>query len=168
MAKKIIPIRPNLDNSPLKDIEKDALSYYVLFGAAKEQIFARFLHPEMQMSKVALKRATEMFFADKDVIKYIEDYQNTIDKFLNFEAKPKNEEDKQKRQLSAIENAKDYIIGLLQDIKDSNDPETVLKLADKLNMLDLEEIYEQPRRYLPESCNDCRYKQWIEANCKEE
>ena len=85
MAKKIIPIRPNLDNSPLKDIEKDALSYYVLFGVAKEQIFARFLHPEMQMSKVALKRATEMFFADKDVIKYIEDYQNTIDKFLDFE-----------------------------------------------------------------------------------
>ena len=168
MAKKIIPIRPNLDNSPLKDIEKDALSYYVLFGVAKEQIFARFLHPEMQMSKVALKRATEMFFADKDVIKYIEDYQNTIDKFLDFDSKPKNDEDKQKRQLSAIENAKDYIIGLLQDIKDSKDPETVLKLADKLNMLDLEEIYEQPRRYLHESCNDCRYKQWIEANCKEE
>ena len=84
MAKKIIPIRPNLDNSPLKDIEKDALSYYVLFGVAKEQIFARFLHPEMHISYLSFNRSSDIFFAVKDVIKYIEDYQITIDKFLDF------------------------------------------------------------------------------------
>ena len=170
MAKKrTIPTRPLPDESGLKEIEKDALSYYVVFGAQKEFIYAKFLHPELQLSKTALKRATEMFFDDKDVIEYIKAYTDTIERFLNRQhsVSKMDEEDKQRIQLSAIDNAKDYILELLQDIQNSKDPETVLKLADKLNMLNLEEIYEQPRRYLPESCDDCRYKKWIEENCKE-
>lgn len=153
----------------MKEIEKDALSYYVVFAASKEFVYAKFLHPELQLSKTALKKATEMYFDDKEVIEYIKSYTETIERFLNSQSavSKMNEEDKQRAQLSAIDNAKDYILELLRDIQNSKDPETVLKLADKLNMLNLEEIYEQPRRYLPESCNDCRYKQWIEENCKE-
>ena len=84
MAKKrTIPTRPLPDESGLKEIEKDALSYYVVFGAQKEFIYAKFLHPELQLSKTALKRATEMFFDDKDVIEYIKAYTETIERFLN-------------------------------------------------------------------------------------
>lgn len=167
--KRTIPTRPFPDESGLKEIEKDALSYYVVFGASKEFVYAKFLHPELQLSKTALKKATEMYFDDKEVIEYIKSYTETIERFLNSQSavSKMNEEDKQRAQLSAIDNAKDYILELLQDIQNSKDPETVLKLADKLNMLNLEEIYEQPRRYLPESCDDCRYKKWIEENCKE-
>lgn len=169
MGKRILPKRPQGDNTSLSEIEKDALSYYVLFEPPKEFVFARFLHPEMQMSKTALKRATEMFFDDKDSKEYIEEYRRTIENFLNFssESKEMDDEEKHKVQMNAINKAKEFIIKELQDIENNKDPETVLKLADKLNMLNLEEVYEQPRRYLPESCNDCRYKQWIEENCVE-
>ena len=70
----------------MKEIEKDALSYYVVFGASKEFVYAKFLHPELQLSKTALKKATEMYFDDKEVIEYIKSYTETIERFLNSQS----------------------------------------------------------------------------------
>ena len=61
------------------------------------------------MSKTALKMATEMYFDDKEVSEYIKSYTETIERFLNSQSavSKMNEEDKQRAQLSAIDNAKD-------------------------------------------------------------
>jgi hypothetical protein len=46
--------------------------------------------------------------------------------------------------------------------------ELAIKLLDKSGVFDTdEEVMEQPRRYLPETCSQCRYKKWIEENCEE-
>jgi len=36
-----------------------------------------------------------------------------------------------------------------------------------LTEIEVGEVVELPRRYLPTTCSDCRYRQWIESNCEE-
>lgn len=167
--KAFVPTRPAGDFT-LSEAEKDALTWYVLSGCSKLDAFGTFVHPELKVSKVALNGATQQFFSNKEVIDYIEAYREML-----TNNKPKVEkvsiasaEDRKRLKEEALQKLMDYVIEQSLNIDTVEDKESIVKLADKLGLLgDEEEVDETPRRYLPETCGNCRYKKFIEENCEE-
>lgn len=171
MPKSIIPIRPDNFRSPLSQDEQNALSWYVLSGCTKKDAFFAFCRPDMMASKAkaAVEDYVKQFYARKEVKDYIEAYQATLDAVLHPSAKKEKvtgtmEERKAKARTKAME----FAMSLADHIEDAEDPETVLKLMDKVGLLDGdEEVEEQPRRYLPVTCSECAYRKFVEENCEE-
>ena len=55
----------------------------------------------------------------------------------------------------AMTRATEFAMSLAENIDQADDPEYVLKLMDKVGLLDGDEqVEEQPRRYLPVTCSD--------------
>lgn len=108
------------------------------------------------------------FFASKDAKAYLEAYQKTLDEFLH--AKPAKSEPKgslEERKAKAKTKLVEFAMSLADNIDQATDPEFVLKVADKAGLLDGdEEVEEQPRRYIPVSCNECAYRKFVEENCE--
>ena len=120
-------------------------------------------------AKAALDEYVKQFYARKEVKDYLDAYQKTLDEFLHPAAKKTEpvgslEERKAKSKSKALE----FAMSLLDNIESAEDPEFVLKMADKVGILDSdEEVEEQPRRYLPVTCNECAYRKFVEENCEE-
>ena len=169
--KSLIPIRPDNFRSPLSQDEQNALSWYVLSGCARKDALLIFSRPDMMASKAkaAVEDYVKQFYARKEVKDYIEAYQATLDAFLHPVAKKEKpvgslEERKAKAKSKALE----FAMSLVDNIEQAEDPEFVLKMADKVGILDGdEEVEEQPRRYLPVTCNECAYRKFVEENCEE-
>lgn len=173
MPKSLIPIRPEDFRSPLSQDEQNALSWYILSGCSRKDALLIFSRPDMMASKAkaAVEDYVKQFYARKEVKEYIEAYQATLDAVLHPVAKKTEpvgslEERKAKARTKAME----FAMSLADHIEDAEDPETVLKLMDKVGLLDgEEEVEEQPRRYIPQSCLDgCRYRMFVEENCEDE
>lgn len=164
----LIPMRPKGLKFNLLQEEMDGLTYYILSGCPREVAFLKFVRPDFVGSKAqaAIKAAVTQFFAVKEVKDYIEAYKATIDELLNPKPGPRTpsgniEERKAKAKTKLVEFAMD----LANNIDKAEDPEFVLKVADKAGLLDMgEEVEEVPRRYLPEICSRCRYRQFCEDN----
>jgi len=151
--------------------EMDCLSYYVLSGCPREVAFLKFARPDFIGSKAqtAVKAATSQFFASKTAKDYMEAYKKTIDEILNppqvKEAPRGNIEERKARAKTKLV---EFAMSLANNIDDADDPEAVLKIADKIGLLDQEEqVAEQPRRYLPESCSTCAYRAFCEQECED-
>ena len=149
----------------------DGLSYYVLSGCQREVAFLKFIRPDFIGSKAAaaVKAAVTQFFSNKEVKEYIEAYKKAIEELLNpapvRAEKPvgNTEERKARAKTKLVE----FAMSLADHIEDADDPEAVLKIADKMGLLDQDEAAEElPRRYLPISCNECEYRKFIEENCE--
>lgn len=167
MPKAIIPIRPDNFRSPLSQDEQNALSWYLLSGCPRKDALLIFSRPDMMASKAkaAVEDYVKQFYARKEVKEYIEAYQATLDAVLHPVAKKTEpvgslEERKAKAKSKALE----FAMSLVDNIEQAEDPEFVLKMADKVGILDGdEEVEEQPRRYLPTSClSECRYRAFCE------
>ena len=147
----------------------DGLSYYVLSGCTREAAFLKFMRPDFIGSKAptVVKNTVAQFFAMKDVKSYLEAYKQTIEELLN--PRPSKSEpvgNIEERKARAKTKLVEFAMHLADHIDEADDPETVLKLADKVGLLDQEEqAEEQPRRYLPVSCTDCAYRKFVEENC---
>lgn len=171
MGKPLIPLRPDNAITQLSQPEQAALSWYVLSGCTKKEAFITFCRPDMldSKAKAAVEDYVKQFYARKEVKDYIEAYQATLDAVLHPAAKKADvsgtmEERKAKARTKAME----FAMSLADHIEDAEDPETVLKLMDKVGLLDgNEEVEEQPRRYLPVTCNECAYRKFVEENCEE-
>jgi len=173
MPKALIPIRPDNFRSPLSQDEQSALSWYILSGCPRKDALLIFSRPDMMASKAkaAVEDYVKQFYARKEVKEYIEAYQATLDAFLHPVAKKETpvgslEERKAKAKSKALE----FAMSLVDNIEQAEDPEFVLKMADKVGILDGDEqVEEQPRRYIPQSCLDgCRYRMFVEENCEDE
>lgn len=171
-----IPLRPD-DKSACKGLdenERNTLTYYVLFGCSKEAAFE--LHNAKRLvsaSKIAITRQAEQFFKSPQVKAYIEAYKDTLERFLAGESKPaevvdteQNASDRnKKRKLAAAQKIIDYVINEANGIAAMEDPESFVKLADKVGLFDsFEQAVEAPRRYLPETCNSCRFYQFCTSD----
>ena len=172
MPKAIIPIRPADFRSPLSQDEQNALSWYVLSGCARKDALLIFARPDMVASKAkaAVEDYVKQFYARKEVKEYIEAYQATLDAVLHPVAKvEKPVGSLEERKAKARTKAMEFAMSLADHIEDAEDPETVLKLMDKVGLLDgEEEVEEQPRRYLPQSCSDhCAYRMFCEENTED-
>lgn len=170
MAKSIIPLRPSAVVSGLTQDEQSALTWFVISGCSRKDAFVTFARPDMLASKAkaAIDEYVKQFFSRKECIAYIDAYRQTLDNFLNQkkeEAKVSGslEERKAKAKTKLIE----FAMSLADNIESADDPEFVLKMADKCNLLDSDEqIEEVPRRYLPTSCNSCSYRAFVEENAE--
>lgn len=168
----LIPQRPKSGKFDLRPEEMDGLSYYVLSGCPREVAFLKFIRPDFIGSKAttAVKAAVTQFFSTRPVKEYIEAYKATIEGLLSGSGKAKEEEKSgslEERKARAKTKAMEFAMDLAEHIEDASDPETVLKLMDKVGLLDGDEqVEEVPRRYLPVTCNECEYRKFVEENCE--
>lgn len=167
----LIPMRPKGLNMYLRQEEMDGLTYYVLSGCTREKAFLKFVRPDFIGSKAtpAIKAAVSEFFGSKEAKEYIEAYKTTIEDLLAEKNKPKvSDESIEARKARSKAKLVEFAITLANDIENAADPEAVLKIADKIGLLDQDErVEEQPRRYLPESCGSCAYRQFCEDNAED-
>lgn len=169
--KPIIPLRPANYISSLKQDEQTALSWYILSGCARRDAVITFARPDLYVNKnkAVVDEYVRQFFARKEVKEYLDAYQETIDAVLNPKAEktePKGtlEERKARAKAKAVE----FAMALADNIDQADDPETVLKLMDKVGLLDGdEEVEVAPQRFLAERCSDCRYRVFCEQECED-
>jgi hypothetical protein len=171
MAKSLIPLRPEGFSSSLTQAQQAALTWYVLSGCAKRDAFVIFARPDMmdKMAKAAVEDYARQFFSTKEAKDYLDAYRKTLDDFLHPAVKPvaAHTASLEERKAKAKTKAMEFAMSLADNIEQAEDPETVLKLMDKVGLLDGdEEVEEQPRRYLPVSCSGCEYRKFVEENCE--
>lgn len=171
MPKALIPLRPDNFRSPLSQDEQSALSWYILSGCPRKDALLIFSRPDMMASKAkaAVEDYVKQFYARKEVKEYIEAYQATLDAVLHPVAKKETPVGSlEERKAKAKAKATEFAITLADNIDQADDPDFVLKLLDKVGILDGDEQAEiVPQRFLGVRCSECAYKKFIEENCEE-
>lgn len=168
MATPAVPMRPRRGSYDLKPEEMDCLNWIVLSGCPRDEAFVRFIRPDYlaNINSPAVKNAVKQFFAMAEVKEYMDAYRETITDASKPRERPAGSMEERKARAKA--KAVEFAMSLADNIDDADDPETVLKLMDKVGLLDQdEEVVEQPRRYLPVTCGDCKYRKFVEENCEE-
>lgn len=172
MSKSKIPIRPP-GTFKLSPQMQEAITWHIISGMARTEVYRRFVRPDLETSKTALDKLTKMFFEDKEVKRYMEEYQKTLDDFLNPKDKPKQakvltEDEMKDRILKGIDKLKEFAFNQADIIDTLEEPGEVIKLWKNLGLFgDEEEVMEAPRRYLPTMCSECRYKAFCEQECED-
>lgn len=170
MARTIIPLRPKGLSTSLTQGQQSALTWYVLSGCSRIDAVVTFARPDLALSrgKPVVDEYTKQFFAQKEVKEYLDAYSTTLNEFLHPKAvaeKPKGTLEERKAATKA--KLVEFAMQLADDIETAEDKEAVLKIADKVGLLDSdEEVVELPRRYLPVSCSECQYRIFVEENCE--
>lgn len=172
MSKSKIPIRPP-GTFKLSPQMQEAITWHIISGMARTEVYRRFVRPDLETSKTALDKFTKMFFEDKEVKRYMEEYQKTLDDFLNPKDKPKQakvltEDEMKDRILKGIDKLKEFAFNQADIIDTLEEPGEVIKLWKSLGLFgEEEEVIEAPRRYLPAMCSECRYKAFCEQECED-
>lgn len=165
----IIPLKPKGFSTTLTQAQQLALTWYVLSGCGRIDAIVTFARPDLAPSrgKPVVDEYTKQFFAQKEVKEYLDAYSTTLNEFLHphpVAEKPKGSLEERKAATKA--KLVEFAMQLADDIETAEDKEAVLKIADKVGLLDSdEEVVELPRRYLPVSCGECEYRKFIEENC---
>lgn len=166
-----IPLRPEGFTTRLTQPEQACLTWYVLSGCARKEAFLTFARPDMldSKAKAAIDDYVKQFFARRECLEYIDAYEKALEAFLHpAPVKRTDGQSLEERKVAARTKLVEFAMSLANDIESASDPELVLKLADKAGLLDTEEeVEEQPRRYLPETCSGCAYRKFVEENCEE-
>ena len=165
-----IPTKAEGLTTVLEPDEVKAITYYVVFKTTKSEAFRRFVRPDLA-TKSTLDKYAKAFFDDRRVKDYIAQYEQTLENALNPKQLDEeiNEDDLSDKKKKVVSNFVKYILNQMDNIELVEDPELVLKMADKAGLLDEEEVKtESPRRYLPELCSNCRYKLFCEEECEDE
>jgi len=171
MPTPLIPMRPKGAKFDLKPEEMDCLNWHILSGCPRDEAFLRFVRPDyiVNRNSPAVKETVKQFFAMADVRGYIDAYKEAVKEAMGeSDSKPKERPTGtiEERKARAKAKAMEFAMSLADNIENADDPETVLKLMDKVGLLDTEEeVIEQPRRYLPVTCGSCEYRKFIEENC---
>lgn len=172
MARKRLSTRTGTNTRyNLTEAERYALCCYCVFDTTKLDVF-KLAHPEIVGTKNVLKSQCEQFFASSDVVNFMREYRaylDGLDKEEKTEAKENNED------LSArMQHTKRNIFLRGEELANSigatkEELELAIKLLDKSGVFDTdEEVMEQPRRYLPETCrSSCRYRAFVEQECED-
>lgn len=119
-------------------------------------------------AKAAIDDYIKQFYARVDVKEYVEAYRATIDDFLHPQrGKERPTGTMEERKAKAKTKLVEFAMTLANDIDRADDPEFVLKIADKAGLLEGDDdVEEQPRRYLPVTCGECEYRKFVEENCE--
>ena len=168
-------MRPENFKAQLNQSEQTALTWFVLSGCTRDEAFLTFARPDMAGSaaRSVVKETIKQFFARAEVKDYIAAYTETLNAVINpekkKEASPSGAVSMEERKARAKTKATEFAMSLAENIDQADDPEYVLKLMDKVGLLDGDEqVEEQPRRYLPQSCSDhCAYRMFCEENTED-
>lgn len=174
MKKELIPLRPEgYSVTGLTQEEQTALTWLIVSGCPRKDAVLTFVRPDMldSKAKAAVEDYIRQFFARREVRDYMEAYQKTIQDFLNpaKEIKP-FEPDKPLEERKALSKQKliEFTMSVVENIDKAKDPEAVMKMADKVGLMDAnEDAPEEPRRYLPVRCGSCAYRQFCEENAED-
>ena len=163
MAKYEIPLRPKGRRYKLTANEQDCLTWYVLSNCKREDAYRIFVRPDLAVSKPNLRTVSSQFFSAMEVREYIEAYRATLEGSLTDEA---HEENPEKRTATAVQKFTDKVVDkMMGDLESVDEMDAVAKLADRVGELeDKDKVEEAPRRYLPERCSACSYKNFVESN----
>lgn len=171
----IIPMRPDNFKTQLTQGEQTALTWYILSGCSKDEAFLLFARPDMAESKAraVVKETIKQFYARAEVKEYLTAYRTTLEDLVNPKRKRKEKEPVdsgtlEERKARAKTRATEFAMSLAENIDQADDPEYVLKLMDKVGLLDGDEQVEvAPQRFLAERCSDCRYRVFCEQECED-
>lgn len=165
---------PNKQDFPqVKKLDRQIIRTAVLLGLDNQSAFALY-HAEYIDGRGKLndagKRECSHFWSYGKNREYREAYEKCVDEFFNGGRRKHVETDIDDTRIEgALKKLLNQAIGLL-DSGDNLDPDsvkTIVEVFRKMNLLkDEEEVQERPRRYLPETCSACRYKQFIDENVK--
>lgn len=171
MAKKInIPTRPKNDVSGISEMDKDILTYWILFGCDRQTAFLRhhweYADPVSGKINKAGKDACKEFFSSARNKEYVTAYRETL-AGIYIDTGELNEEDviDDERKNRALQK---LLHAALRTVEkgEATDPEVLKTITDifkRLGILqDNGDKQEAPRRYLPERCSACRYKIFVE------
>lgn len=175
MAKSTIPLRPKQGSKygDLTEIEMDCLTWHVISGRERLYCYVTFVRPELKKSPSAEKWCKQ-FFAMADTRNYLSDYKSTLEEFFTpkvdkVESSTLSDKERDRRKEAALQQFSDNVISTVGDSVDIS----VEALTDQANLLGKvgllkgeEERVEAPRRYLPERCSSCAYKQFIDEQVK--
>lgn len=168
-----IPLRPKDFSTSLTAPEQSCLTWYVLSGCTRKEAFITFARPDMLNSKAkaAIDEFVKQFFAQREAMDYIAAYEATLNEFMHPAPKKEPEKDGtsvEEKKSKALAKLVEYVLSEANHIEQSDDPKAILDYANKIGIFDMnEEAEEVPRRYLPETCGDCRYRKFVEENCEE-
>lgn len=170
----IIPMRPENFKAQLNQSEQTALTWFVLSGCTRDEAFLTFARPDMAGSaaRSVVKETIKQFYARAEVKEYIAAYTETLNAVVNPEKKketsPSGSASMEERKARAKTRATEFAMSLAENIDQADDPEYVLKLMDKVGLLDGDEQVEvAPQRFLAERCSDCRYRVFCEQECED-
>ena len=128
-----------------------------------------FVRPDLKLNPKYLTKEANQFFASVDARNFIRAYRDTLlGANSNEEAESDEEDDREKRAGKAVQKFTDRVVEKMSgDIDSIDEMDAIAKLADRVGVLaEKEEVIEKPRRYLPETCGACRYKQFVEEHIK--
>lgn len=176
----LIPIRPERSEYPLTESEMNVLTWFVISGCTKEDAYKYFMQVPTDMPAAALKRSAQELFSIREARDYVASYRLLLTRLMAPPQRtptpqpspppspsPAKTKDDKERKIKAVEKLKDFVIQRMSHIEGEENPDEVIKFADKLGLLDDGEVVaEQPRRYLPVSCGSCEYKKFVEENCE--
>lgn len=174
-TERLLPNRPIPDDSRIPAADKDLLSYAIAFAIPNQKAFALW-HPEFLDSSGKLNKtgraACTQFFTYSKNREYADSYAAYLKEFLSGD-KEKSEvhliEVDESRKDKALKSLLNQAMSMVES-GDTLDPDTLKVLTEifkKLGILkDEVEVQEAPRRYLPERCSSCRYKQFIDEQVR--
>lgn len=165
-----LPLRPKSKRYDLTEAELRCLRNVVAFGEDKKEMYAAFVRPDLVTSPALLKKYADQFFAQTDTRNFMSDYGKLLDgvkeeREAESSAEPKTREE---RVANAVDKFTDKVVDKMSGVLDSvEEMDAIAKLADRVGVLaEKDERVEQPRRYLPERCSECKYKVFVEENIK--
>lgn len=172
-TERLLPNRPNPDESKIPAADKDLISYSIAFGVPNQKAFALW-HPEFldssgKLNKTGRAACTQFFNYSKNR-EYADSYAAYLKAFLSGD-KGKNEvhliEVDESRKDKALKSLLNQAMNMVES-GDTLDPDTLKVLTEifkKLGILkDEVEVQESPRRYLPERCSACSYRSFVESH----
>lgn len=173
---KFLPTRPIPDDfTTIKAADKDCLAYALIMGAPNDKAFLLF-HPEFsdeqgKLTKVG-RTQSRQFFAYAKNREFQDALRHTIEKQLGGKAKLSVDDSTEISESRKDEALKMLFNKALQVVESGGelDPDTLkvtTEIFRKLGILKEDvEVQEAPRRYLPERCSSCRYKQFIDEQVR--
>lgn len=174
-TERLLPNRPNPDDSRIPAADKDLIVYSIAFSIPNQKAFALW-HPEFldssgKLNKTGRAACTQFFNYSKNR-EYADSYAAYLKEFLS------KKESGTKPETSAIiddarkDNARvalyNKVIRLIEG-DDELDPDTLkiaVDMAKKLSIVadDVEEQVIKPIRVLPTKCKaECRYRAFVET-----
>jgi hypothetical protein len=169
-----LPSPPNMNGVRMHSDEMFFLDLTIMTNELPGELYRRvFLSNETQLS--ATRKATALMSSIPGKA-YIERRKKQLEAYYYPEQAEAAEAISKQAKGKTIEDAiadlqPTFIEELYATMQNRNDPnfgDTMkLFLAKNLKDIQMNSLSEPPRRYLPQSCDSCRYKIFVEENCSD-
>lgn len=168
----MIPNRADKDKEfTIPVLDKELIVYVVALGVSNEKAYARF-HPEFldingKLSDIGKKQCRQFFSYARNK-EYMDAYRDTLERTFGKSKRPQvTEEMSESRKDKALKIFTNKVYDQMEQVDNLQEMTDVATLGKAVKIFrEEEEKVELPRRYLPETCNECAFKKFVEENIK--